>query len=1041
MKKAGPLFKFFLLGFMIVIFINMFFSTQVPFWLSISIFIGFIIIGIYLTRKRNRTEVFKKDEAGIVNKDDYDKNLLETKLEKWSDYKNELGSNNVNKSIYNLEKRLRKLYTEETMEKYQDALFILEQILQVIKEEYNLSHPFYTLTLTNLGKLYQEIGKYTEARSHFEKALEVRKELLGENHPVVAQSMANLGKLYQEIGKYTEARSHFEKALEVRKELLGENHPVVAQSMANLGKLYQEIGNYTQGASLFIRSLEIKQKFPGRNIERNLEIKENFTKKDHICTAIDYTDFGYLYYEKGDYDKAKEFYNYAMDIWRSWPNYEMYPLESAVTVNNLGILYQEIGNYQDAEKHLKNGLEIRQKLLGENHPVVAQSMGNLGKLYNEIGDYNNAELLYQTSLDIILSSIGKTNKYFANLLTYRGKLYHDQVNYSQAEAFHKESLGILEKLQGINQLHIAQSMTNLGMLYNELGNFREAETYLKKGLEIRKNILGESHLYIAQSKMILAEVYLNIGDYYKADQYNNQTVEIRKNIFSRLKDTPEGLNYLASTYSQHGSTSEAIKLYKRSLDDWKKIGKKKNSGYATTLYKLGELYYDLGDFSKSEEYYTQALEIRQLIFSDTSPSIAQSMNNLAILYDRIHDYTKAEEYYKHALNILRSVFGDKNIRFARTLNNLAMLYAKTNRQDKAIELIKDVIIIEDELIGQVFSIASERQRMVFLNVINKNFHNFLSLTSQYFSNSKEEIKYALSLTIRRKGIGAEALTATRDAVLSGKYPEMESKLRELNIIRKQIARKGLDGKDENELSMTHNRILAEWNSRKENLEEELANKIPEIRLEQKLKSASLETITKFLPTETVLIELIKFNFPDFSNQNNNNDENNARSRYLAFVIYDNTTNDIQMIDLGDSEIIDNKIKKFRNTITGENPNRNLIPVGSSPKSSQSNSIAIDDLMITLSPLLKAIGNHKRIFIAPDGDFTKIPFELLQFDSLNRYILEDCLISYITTSRDLIGFNNSSIGIGTLNNSLVIADPDFDLVLLELQLIAYQVIIC
>jgi CHAT domain-containing protein len=83
-------------------------------------------------------------------------------------------------------------------------------------------------------------------------------------------------------------------------------------------------------------------------------------------------------------------------------------------------------------------------------------------------------------------------------------------------------------------------------------------------------------------------------------------------------------------------------------------------------------------------------------------------------------------------------------------------------------------------------------------------------------------------------------------------------------------------------------------------------------------------------------------------------------------------------------------------------------------------------MVNLNPLIKEIGNQKRIFIAPDGDFTKFPFELLKFDSSNRYILEDCLISYITTSRDLIAFDNSSIRIGTLNNSLVIADPDFDL---------------
>ena len=50
--------------------------------------------------------------------------------------------------------------------------------------------------MTNLGKLYQEIGDYAEAKSHLEKALETRKELLGENNLDVDQSMTNLGKLY-----------------------------------------------------------------------------------------------------------------------------------------------------------------------------------------------------------------------------------------------------------------------------------------------------------------------------------------------------------------------------------------------------------------------------------------------------------------------------------------------------------------------------------------------------------------------------------------------------------------------------------------------------------------------------------------------------------------------------------------------------------------------------------------------------------------------------------------------------------------------------
>ena len=89
-------------------------------------------------------------------------------------------------------------------------------------------------------------------------------------------------------------------------------------------------------------------------------------------------------------DKAKEFYDNAVNIWRSYNEYTVYPLDSALTINNLGILYQETGNYQEAEKYLNDSLKTRQKLVGENHPHIAQSMTNLGNLYHEMGDYKQS---------------------------------------------------------------------------------------------------------------------------------------------------------------------------------------------------------------------------------------------------------------------------------------------------------------------------------------------------------------------------------------------------------------------------------------------------------------------------------------------------------------------------------------------------------------------------------------------------------------------------------------------------------------------------
>ena len=58
----------------------------------------------------------------------------------------------------------------------------------------------------------------------------------------------------------------------------------------------------------------------------------------------------------------------------------MYPLDSVITISNLGNYIKRLEIIEAAELYLKNALEIRQELLGENHPNVAQSMTNLGKI-------------------------------------------------------------------------------------------------------------------------------------------------------------------------------------------------------------------------------------------------------------------------------------------------------------------------------------------------------------------------------------------------------------------------------------------------------------------------------------------------------------------------------------------------------------------------------------------------------------------------------------------------------------------------------------
>jgi tetratricopeptide (TPR) repeat protein len=64
-------------------------------------------------------------------------------------------------------------------------------------------------------------------------------------------------------------------------------------------------------------------------------------------------------------------------------------------------------------------LELRQRLLGEEHPDVAQSYNNLAELYSSQGRYTDAEPLLLKALEIAERSLGDNHP---NTITIRESL-------------------------------------------------------------------------------------------------------------------------------------------------------------------------------------------------------------------------------------------------------------------------------------------------------------------------------------------------------------------------------------------------------------------------------------------------------------------------------------------------------------------------------------------------------------------------------------------------------------------------------------------
>jgi len=182
---------------------------------------------------------------------------------------------------------------------------------------------------------------------------------------------------------------------------------------------------------------------------------------------------------------------------------------TAATYNNLALLYQQLGRFNEAEAFLKKALEIREDKLGKDHPLTAAIYHYLAGLYLHMGRFEEAETFYKKALEIVEKTPGKeieTASTYNNLAV----LYRQMGRFEEAETFFKKALEIVEKTPGKDHPETASTYNNLAVLYRQMGRFEEAEAFFKKALEIREDKLG-LHPHYFDTALALSLVALKIG--------------------------------------------------------------------------------------------------------------------------------------------------------------------------------------------------------------------------------------------------------------------------------------------------------------------------------------------------------------------------------------------------------------------------------------------------------------------------------------------------------------------------------------------------
>jgi CHAT domain-containing protein len=79
--------------------------------------------------------------------------------------------------------------------------------------------------------------------------------------------------------------------------------------------------------------------------------------------------------------------------------------------------------------------------------------------------------------------------------------------------------------------------------------------------------------------------------------------------------------------------------------------------------------------------------------------------------------------------------------------------------------------------------------------------------------------------------------------------------------------------------------------------------------------------------------------------------------------------------------------------------------------------------LVYAPLAKHLTNVSHLIICPDGQLSRLPFEMLPVG--NKFLVEEKTISYVTSGREWCGWRVQSQG--SKFKVVVMGNPDFDLI--------------
>ena len=319
------------------------------------------------------------------------------------------------------------------------------------------------------------------------------------------------------------------------------------------------------------------------------------------------------------------------------------------------------GAYKSAEELCRREWDLRNRILGEEHPSTLTTMSNLAETLHDQGDLAGVRKLHNQVLEMRWEILGEQHPDTLASMNNLAAVFHAQGDIGRARKLQERVLKILCRVLGEEHPHTLTSMNNLAEMFHAQGDIGRARKLQERVLELKRQILGAEHPDTLKTMSNLATTLQDQGDLHGAREIHEQVLEIRRRILEdEHPDTLMSMSNLADTLRAQGDLAGARKLHEQVLEIKRQVFGEEHPSTLISMNNLADTLQAQGDLAGARKLHEQVLEIKRRVLGKGHPSTLTSISNLAATLHVQGDLAGSRELQEEVLEIRWCALGSEH---------------------------------------------------------------------------------------------------------------------------------------------------------------------------------------------------------------------------------------------------------------------------------------------------------------------------------------------------------------------------------------------